>query len=236
MNKTILVSIAVSVFCYTDGNAQYTHTSVSQQAYMDAQFLKGTIRVRGNEKTEEAQGSPYLNPDWGKATVYYTNGKAFNEVEIQYNLLNNELYFRKAEEIFLFTDTVKSFDLMYTIGEKIKNERFQSGYPPIDNQKESHFYQVLATGPKLQLLKYRYVKRNESYHYSEGKKINYFEYEDLYLFDVQSSKIVRIKKGDSHIPELLPALEQQMNTIIKSQGLKLKNMDDLTRLVGLVNQ
>ena len=236
MMKAILVPTIVSLFCCTASYAQYTQNSISQRAYSDVQFLKGAIRVRGAEANENAIGSPYLNPDWGKATVSYNDGRIFKDVELQYNLMNNELYFRKAEEIFLFTDTVKSFDLLYTVEESVKTEKFQAGYPPVDVQNEFSFYQVMAEGPKVHYLKHRYVKRNESYHYSEGKKINYFTYEDLYLFDVINKKIVKVKKGDTRVTEALPAYTEAMNSIIKSQGLKIKNQDDLIRLVNLVNQ
>ena len=235
MKKTLLITLVILSAGILNAHAQFTNGNLGARHYAGAETIKGRVAQRGGA-VEEAIGSPFLNPDWGGGTVTYKDGRVFNNVEVQYNLMTNELYFKKAEEIFLFTDTVSSFQVTYSIKDEAKSEKFQAGYPAVEKLTVEQFYQVLAEGPKVHFLLHKYVKRIESYHYSEGKKINYFPYEDYYLYDVANGSMKKIKKGEDAVLEALPAYAEQIKSIIKSQKLRLKDTGDMTKLVESINR
>ncbi len=235
MKKAILLTGIVLAAGMSSATAQFTNGNLESRHFSGAETIKGRIAMRGGP-VEEAIGSPFLNPDWGNATVSYKDGRVFKSVELQYNLMNNEVYFRIAEEVFLFTDTVTSFQLTYAVKDEAKTDKFQAGYPAIEKLDKGQFYQVLAEGPKVHFLVHKYAKRIESYHYSEGKKINYFSYEDYYLFDSVSAMIKKIKKSEDGILEALPAYADQIKSTVKSQKLRLKNNEDIIKLVEVLNK
>jgi hypothetical protein len=235
MKKTMLFfvfGIGANLFV---ARAQFTNGNMGARYYMGAETIKGRVASRGGP-IEEATGSPLLNPDWGAGIVSYRDGRVFKDVEVQYNLMNNELYFRKAEEVFLFTDTVSSFQVTYSIKDEVKTEKFQAGYPVVDKLDNIQFYQVLSEGPKVHFLLHKYVKRVESYHYSEGKKINYFPYEDFYIYDDSAKTIKKIKRSEDALLEALPQYADLIKSTIKSRKLKLKNTEDIIQLVEVLNK
>ena len=183
---------------------------------------------------ENAVGTPLLNPEWGTGTVYTPTGN-FSQIEIQYNKLTNELYYKKEEAVLIFIDTVNAFTVTYADKDVVKTEKYQAGYPNIADCNYQTFYQVLEEGPKFHLLNRKYSKRQESYHYSEGKTINYFSHEDLYVYDVTAKKIAKVKKSESALTEAFPDKAEQIKKISTQNKLKLKNQDDLAKLIKLLN-
>jgi hypothetical protein len=235
MKKTILFFAAVFLVCSIGVQAQFTNGNLGTRSYLGAETIKGRVAQRGGP-IEEAIGSPLLNPDWGSGIVSYRDGRMFKDIELQYNLMNNELYFKKAEEVFMFTDTVSAFQVTYSVKDDVKTEKFQAGYPAADKLDNGQFYQVLSEGPKVHFLLHKYVKRIESYHYSEGKKINYFPYEDYYIYDASARTMKKIKKSEDAVIEALPAYTELIKSTVKTQKLKLKNTEDIIRLVELLNK
>jgi hypothetical protein len=235
MKKTILFFAAGFLVCSIGVQAQFTNGNLGARSFMGAETIKGRVAQRGGP-IEEAIGSPLLNPDWGSGIVSYRDGRMFKDVELQYNLMTNELYFKKAEEVFLFTDTVSFFQVTYAVKDNVKTEKFQAGYPAVDKLDNGQFYQVLSEGPKVHFLLHKYVKRIESYHYSEGKKINYFTYEDYYIYDAAEKIMKKVKKSEEAILEALPAYSELIKSTVKSKKLKLKNTEDFIQLVELLNK
>ena len=70
-----------------------------------------------------AEGSPMLNSNWGKGLVKFRNGNWAGDVELQFNLKENELYFRKNNQSFSFV--VSSFSAGIQ-EEEIEEEKYRS--------------------------------------------------------------------------------------------------------------
>ena len=128
MKKTIIIVLIASLALVSNVYAQFTNGNIEARHFQGAEKIKGRVMERGGP-TEEATGSPFLNPDWGTGVITYRDGRVFNNVEMQYNLMNNELYFKKADEIFLFTDTVSSFQVTYAVNDDVKVEKIPGWLP-----------------------------------------------------------------------------------------------------------
>ena len=88
-------------------------------------------------------GIEVLNQNWGKGDVKMTRNKSFDNAELQFNIVTQQLSFRKEGNVFAFGDNVLSFTITYDLNGKSQWVYFKNNYPEIDKQTNSSFYQVI---------------------------------------------------------------------------------------------
>jgi hypothetical protein len=222
------------LFLALESMAQSTTNSQSTNFYVEAYNIRGRPFV--NPDASNIEGSPLLNLDWGKGTVYFKDGTVAQNVELKFNLEKNELYFNRDGELFLFNDPVMSFRMSYSSSAGKKEVHFRSGYPLNGRLNKETFYQVLEDGAKFQFLVYRSTYLADSYQYGGQAKKAFKEIEELYVFDVAFGKMIKIKRTEASLVEALPDLKDKISSAIRNNRLKLKTNEDFARIFTELNK
>ena len=183
-----------------------------------------------------AGGSPMLNSNWGKGLVKFTNGNWASDVELQFNLRENELYFRKNNQSFSFVDSVQEFILAYEEEEVSYSVQYRSGYPSIGKNNSLQFFEVVQDGSWLQLLKLTTKVLVERNNYGRGKEKEYRQSYEWYVFNVKKRKISRIKKDKSSLQQALPDYSEQIKQLANEKGYKLRSEEEIAELINLLNR
>lgn len=225
---------ALMLFLALQSMGQSTTSSVSTNFYVEAYNIRGRPFV--NPDASNIEGTPLLNLDWGKGTVYFKDGSVAQNVDLKFNLEKNELYFNREGEMFLFNDPVMSFRMSYSTSSGKKEVHFRSGYPLNGRLIKETFYEVLEDGAKFQLLAYRSSYLADSYQYGGQAKKAFKENEELYVFDVAFGKMTKIKRTEVSLFEALPDLKDKISNSIRSNKLKLKTNEDLKKIFAELNK
>jgi len=229
-----LVLSALMIFIAVDAVGQSISSNVSTNFFVEAYNIRG--RPFTNPDASNIEGTPLLNQDWGKGTVYFKDGAVAQNIDLKFNLEKNELYFNRDGEMFVFNDPILSFRMTYSSSTGKKEVHFRSGYPVNGRLLKETFYEVLEDGAKFQFVAYRFTYLADSYRYGGQSKKVFTENEELYIYDVAFGKISKIKKSESSLAEALPDLKDKVSTIIRDQKLKLKSNDDIKKIIAELNK
>ena len=225
----ILVSLGL---CFSNLHSQSVDSKISGSAFVSAYDVNGKAFTA--KLLENVEGSPMFSPDWNLANVTLQNGKVAKDVPVQFNLNDNQLYFKKDDIILVFVDPVASFEFAYSDNGVKRLAHFSNGYPAIQKNTEETYYQVLANGP-MQLLKYAYKKPAQIAEYNQTSKYEYQLWKELYAYNTSTKKIVKIKDKLS-LTSSFPAYANAINDYAAQKNSKLKTEAELIDLFNALNQ
>ena len=150
--RLFLMSIIMLVTCVA--SAQY-------QSYVDGSPVTIIKKV-------DVEGSEMLYETWLPATVKNSRGQQYKSVMIKYNLLEDVPYFLgKADEAMSFSVPLVEFVIRKENGQQ---QKFKSGFPPVDKFTNLTFYEVLVDG-NVKLLKKVSKKIMESRAYNSATTV-----------------------------------------------------------------
>lgn len=181
-------------------------------------------------------GSPYLLPYYVKGTVVFVNGKVYREGLLQFNLASNQLEFLNNGRPLVFAQAVRYFTLVDTTGDTTKTAWFNSGYPEFGMHNQNTFYQVLAIGTRIQLLKFISKHPSEQYQYSSLPKLFYKQSEDLIIYDQQSQEMRYITKSSGSVEKALEKINPKAAQMVQETGKKKLSEDDIIAIVEKFNR
>ncbi|MGY0039642.1 hypothetical protein [Pedobacter sp. NJ-S-72] len=181
-------------------------------------------------------GSPYLNDDWVLGSIVLTDAKAYENVSLKYDEINDDVIFKGKDGVAMAADNVKQFKLA-PYGDVKDSTLFRSGFPAVKSNTVRGFYEVLVDG-KVKLLKKtiktinQFLPENILNSASVDKTV--VASSTYYLF-TQSSNIVFISKDKKSVLKVLTGKEAELDTFISANKLNLKNDADLAKLVTYYN-
>jgi len=212
--------------------------SISQTVASANSFGMNAYDISGKPLASKgpAEGSPMLNSNWGKGLVKFRNGSWVSDVEMQFNLRENELYFRKNNQAFSFVDTVQEFILAFEEEGVPQSVLYRSGYPYIGKNQSFQFFEVVQDGDQLQLLKLTTKVLIENNNYGRGKEKEYRQSFEWYVFNVKKREIARIKKDKSSLQQKLPDYAERIEQLTKENGYKLRSEEEIAELINLLNR
>ncbi|MEN9952240.1 MAG: hypothetical protein RLZZ520_508 [Bacteroidota bacterium] len=225
---------ALMIFLAVNATGQSVSSSVSTNFFVEAYNIRG--KPFTNPDASNIEGSPLLNQDWGKGTVYFKDGAVAQNLDLKFNLEKNELYFNREGEMFLFNDPIMSFRMNYSSGSGKKEVHFRSGYPVNGRLLKETFYEVLEDGAKFQFVTYRFTYLADSYRYGGQSKKVFTENEELYVYDVAFGKMIKIKRSESSLVEGLPDYKDKIVAVIRDNKLKLKTNEDVKKVITELNK
>jgi hypothetical protein len=180
----------------------------------------------------DVKGYPYLFENWTEGTVKLSNGKSYTSVQLKYNLLRDELFFKdiKTDQLLAFVIPVVEFKL----NDKEKNSiLYRNGYKAIDDNTEKSYYQVLFDGG-TQLLKRTSKKINEEKPFNSASTIKSFEVLNFYYIS-NNNTLIRIRKDKKSILAALANQGSALEKYLQEKSLNLKNEDDLIQFIQYYN-
>ncbi len=180
----------------------------------------------------DVKGHPYLFENWTEGTVKLSNGKSYTNVQLKYNLLRDELFFKdiKTDQLLAFVIPVVEFKL----NDKDKASiLYRNGYKAIDDNTEKNYYQVLFDGG-TQLLKRTSKKINEEKPFNSASIIKSFEVLNFYYIS-NNNTLIRIRKDKKSILAALANQGSALENYLQEKSLNLKNEEDLIQFIQYYN-
>ena len=184
------------------------------------------------------QGSPYLFEQFGMGKLMMQNGMEAIDSNLNYSLFDHKLYFLKNNGMYLVNQPVKSFQLSNINKENntiVKS--FFSGYPNIENNNGSTFYELIADGAVYQLLKYSIKHIKESTVYG-GAPFKEYTIDHIYYVYSQTDKKISIVGNSLTLKSLkktLPEKATQLDQLNDMLKLNFKKEEDVKTLFEKLN-
>ena len=236
-----LLALTCCLLIVHKGISQDSHLGTpdpNQMSFVNFDPSKDVFTIsagRVNIDPADIEGSPFLISGWRKGNVSFYNGKMFKDADLKFNLVKNELQFLKDDKPLLFADAVKAFMILDTADGETRKALFNSGYPSYGMHNTKSFYQVLAMGKNVQLLKYLSKRTAETYEYNVNAKLSYKLTEDLYLYDVKNDKLQFINATANSIEKTLKdIISADVHELVKTKSKKLSE-NDIVDLINKVN-
>lgn len=182
----------------------------------------------------DVQGSPYFSDSWQQGSVKMRNGKAYKDVELKYDLVSDEVFFKNAKGDMLgFVDPVVEFNLLTADGTGAGVLSFRNGYKPLADATSKTYYQILSDG-QTPFAKRVSKKMMESTPYSSATIVKTFgEVTNYYI--IKNGQPVKIKKDKKALFAALGDYSAELDEVIRSKKLSLKSDTDFVVLMNYYN-
>lgn len=176
----------------------------------------------------EVEGTAFFKDGWGKGYVVLKSGRRFNDVVLQVDLYQQQVYFQHQGATYTFNEPVTEAVIQYPDDEGQSQRLFRTGYPPTGSQGATALYEVLADGARLQLLARHTKKLVEKTNYG-GAAVKQFVADTQYwLYDAVRQAWTPIDKKTE--VAAIPAI----SAICAGKG-RPRSMADWAQLVLCVN-
>ena len=187
--STLLLLLLVNVFFAVKAQT----LGMTNKAFDESYDASG--KPFAKNPNSNVEGSEVLNSNWGIGNVKLTRNKTYDSAELQFNIVTQQLSFKKEGTVFAFGDNVLSFTITYDVNGKSQSVYFKNNYPAFEKQTNASFYQVLYEGKKYDLLKFLSKKKEERYEYNQPFKMVYIDEIEWFYFDKSNSQIIPIKRS-----------------------------------------
>jgi hypothetical protein len=168
----------------------------------------------------DVAGSPFLKDEWRLGTLVLPDNRRYDSIRVRLNLLSEEVHIldKNNTEIALAKGYIKEVVWLEQVSRRPANNRFQNGFPAVDEQTMDNFYEVLSEG-RLWLLHSirKIISQHKDELSGEIKKV-YQTYEDYYLYDGKTMQRVKKEKA-----------------LIGGKEIKFKSIDQLKLAVDAYN-
>ena len=157
MKKLMILSMAF-LYCMA-ASSQFEFNPTVGGGRFDARDVSGRSLIKAYDG--EIAGSPFINENWERAMLTLARGKTIGPVMVKLNIERNELNFKDSanKEFVAEPEQVRKIDyISFYLKDSIRYV-FKNGYPAINKQTASFYYQVYTEG-KIELLgkKTKYIK------------------------------------------------------------------------------
>lgn len=190
-----------------------------------------TGRIVPAKQSVDVEGSPLLSDEWNAGKVKFRDNRRADSIQLKFNIQANKVLFLRDNTMFEFVDDVQEFTMDMWNDGKMSTVKYRSGYPATGAQDAAAFYEVLAEGTRVQLLKYTEKKILEIAVYNGPAKLQFTETTILYVYDAVTKGLKKIKAKKSSITDALPELERSIDELCKKNKWDLKSIDELKLLV-----
>ena len=179
-----------------------------------------------NERYEEIDGTPYLDEEFNKGSLYF-GGRRFTNIDMRYNIYQGHFEFMDAEGVKYIDPRTTLIDTVWLNGDIFLYVSFESG----KNIKMTYMKLVRGEGTRV-LLNHRIVlsQAEPAKGYQDARPARFSKGEDLVYIQPLGSHAMEFK-GKKSIEELFPEYHQQLSAYVKSEKLKLKKLEDILKLV-----
>ena len=221
------------------GNQQ--NSSASGQGGFAINDITRSIRVFDEDGKSfvnpyhDVAGSPYLRDTWTHAAMRLNGNVIVPDMRVRLDLKSQQWHFLDSgnTERLVPVGLVREVLMDDSSGAEVKTSVFRAGFPPIDNRKNTDFYQVVSDG-KVLLLHFMVKTINTDKDEMAGTvQMEFVLYEEYYLFG--GGKMWRVKKDKSEVLNQLADKKEKIQAFIDENHLKLKSVDELKKVIDYYN-
>ena len=178
-------------------------------------------------------GTPFLQYDWKFAVMTLADGRSLTDSLVNYSLYNDQLYFKRDDKIYLLRYPVKEFSIERSGRNNNKPVfHFQNGFPGVDKNDSTTFYEVLFVSEKLQLLKWEHKRIREVYNYGGAYESDYMPVYEYFAFYPNEKRMISLgsKPNIKRLVKDLPEYENKIDTYSALNKDNLRKEEDLVSL------
>jgi len=222
MNKIILylcfLGLVLPVYAQTGNNVARTD---------GISFIKsnGAYIPNQRERYNKIEGNPYLEEEFSKGS-FSLGHSHINNIDLRYNIYEDHFEYLD-EEVIKYIDPIRNqVDTVW-----LKDDTYLYVSLIAGKQiKMTYMKMVHGDGTRV-LLKHRMMltEPEKSQGYKEAKPARFNRQQDQVFIQPMGSHAMEFK-GKKSIEDLFPDHYHQLYDYIKSEKLKLKKPDDITRL------
>lgn len=194
--------------------------------------LISTTPVVLNERVE---GTPYINEKFVPATISASENVIFY---VRYNAVNDQIEV-KGEDDKAYALNKHRRDIVIQL---IANKKTYQSFIYFDsdnNQSFGYFVNLNDRASKVKLLKKERIKfldeKPQVTGYDTPQPAKYQRLSDQYFMKVDDKNAVIIPSKKKSFAKLFPKYEDDILSFIKSEKLRLKREEDLSKLISFIN-
>lgn len=207
--------------------------NISKIGGVDASI--GVVRAY-DARYEGVKGSPFYFENWSSGSIELENGKNIQNLQLKFNVYENELILNQSGAFYLQKKDIKSFTIQdKTSGKSVSFIKL----PHPKKEATFSFYKLLYHG-KIDLIEYIKVifeKANYEGGYSNDKRYDEFKkYPEIYYFSTTIDKPIKIKPSASGFSKIFPNRKDVMKKYILDQSLDCSIEQDQIRIMEYYNQ
>jgi len=186
---------------------------------------------RGLLSEKDFQGSPYLDDNFVKGSVYTTSKTEYVDVPLRYNIYNDQIEFKTGD------NRVQALAVPESI-EKIEFGNYKMVYIPYSISKKVRrgFFVTLAEGKASLYEKPRvtFKEATEAGAYKEAEPAKFVRNTDEYYIRVGENQ-AKLVGNKNDLLEVFPDHQKQLETFIKKNKIKPNKPESLKELVKYYN-
>jgi len=179
----------------------------------------------------EIEGSPYFNDEFLKGTVYTTSKTKYEDVDLRYNIYNNQLEFKTPDGQVQGLATPEIIEFVELGGYKFV-------YAPyyVSKKISQGFFQIIEEGKATlySRAEVTFKKAEEPGAYKEAEPAKFVRKPDIYYIRVGKDAAVRISRKKDLL-EVFPDFKKEIAAFIKKNKVKPNKTDKLKELVQYYN-
>jgi hypothetical protein len=214
---------------------QGTTTTDQSGTNSEAGFADLQVKPIRLPALQEVGGSPFLSNEYKLGAVHISPDKVVSNVPVKFNIFSNAIMVQKdGEDMKLESVELVSYNETGNNG-TLKQIVLKMGYPEIDNHPATAIYQVLASGPRIHLVKYLSQKVEDAPTLGDYSRREIVTTQQLYVY-MPGGEMKKIKNGKQGIADALPGMSSKIDELIKAGNLNLKSENDMITLVEGLNK
>ncbi|MEI7524537.1 MAG: hypothetical protein WCJ95_09420 [Mariniphaga sp.] len=233
MKTTAVFFYMTFVFSICISSAQGQIPILESEAILDKLRLNKGINGVETLQYSNLTGDPYLFKDFKKGKLVVLSGAKF-DVTIRYDIYANEMHLQNKGEIFAIihpekVNRIETDSLTFIYSKLIKSQGEET-------TKDGSYFILQADG-KCKLL----IKKNMRIQdpeppklYQDAKPPKFVNTSDTYYLKLKDASAVRIK-NEKDLFAVLGDEEKALSQFIHSNRLKIKNLEDLVKIVTYYN-
>ncbi|MBN1987496.1 MAG: hypothetical protein JW761_14390 [Prolixibacteraceae bacterium] len=194
-----------------------------------SQMLKGGSFLETLSESE-IEGSPYLENEFIKGTLFTTSNTQYVDVPLRYNIYNDDLEFDTGNGVQALTTP--------EIIDKVEFGKYTMVYLPYSMAKKIRrgFFILAEEGNASLLIKpeIEFKKATEPGAYKEAEPAKFERKTDSYYIRVGTSE-AKLISGKKDMMEVFPDNHEKMEAFIKKNNTKHRKAEDLKQLVQYYN-
>ncbi len=242
-NNTFLIILLLGIAAYGTTYAQgLSEAPANQQGRilaLDALYnrVKNNAKVNGIS-LEEIKGSPYLNEDFKKGTLYHNN-QPVGQLLLRYNIYSDEVEIKKHATDEEYSALIKSDLIACDLdGQKLVYSSFQP-----ESKEVTEGYLICLSDPSQEYVLYKKIKVifrdrgvEQSNSLSKRTEAKFAKFVSYYVMNKTDEVAKELPKKAKKISDAFAKqLQPEISTFIKDQGISAKEEKDLVKLFGFIN-
>ncbi len=181
-------------------------------------------------------GSPFLYEDWLQGKIETTDGRTFEGYKLKYNAFHQTLFFKTSTDSLEVNESVKSFNLLSTYNNEVKNLYFDY-FEKVPKLNTPVYLEVLYDGDKGKLYKLntKIVSATSSNLPNNSENLVFGLKYHIFYLKKKENKLLFIKYDFSNLDDLLKPSSEALAKL-KTMNKDFEDEASLIKYVKVAEQ